>query len=166
MAFWGNQDDKKKNVFPANEGVVAPFSTVKNEASTTSAFPTSGVASPVSLVAEDRVRSALGPGTVIQGKLSFDAPVSIDGKLSGEISSSKTLIVGKSGIIDAQVEVATLIIRGTVKGTIKATERIEIRDGGQLIGDIITPSLIMDDGCIFNGTCHMTSNSALKKAVG
>lgn len=81
--------------------------------------------------------------------------MSIDGKLSGEIFSSKALLVGKSGAIEAQVEVASLIIRGIVKGTIKATERIEIREGGQLLGDVTTPVLVMDEGCVFNGSVTM-----------
>lgn len=111
---------------------------------------------------EDRfgkVRSALGVGTVIQGKLSFDTPVSIDGKLSGEIFSSKELIVGKSGEIDAEVDVACLVIRGQVKGKIRASERIEIWSGGNLEGDIQTPSLIIEEGARFNGACSMDPGS-------
>jgi cytoskeletal protein CcmA (bactofilin family) len=162
MAFWGNQDDKKKSAFAAGDSSQASATTTPfplprsdSQASVTPSFAPSSE--------ESRVRSALGPGTVIQGKLSFDAPVSIDGKLSGEIYSSKTLIVGKSGVIDAQVEVATLIVKGIVKGHIKASERIEIREGGQLLGDIVTPALMIEEGCIFNGGCSMTNSASLRK---
>ena len=162
MAFWGNQDDKKKSAFPASDSsptaATTPFPLPKSDSQS---IPVQSPAAP--LIEESRVRSALGPGTVIQGKLSFDAPVSIDGKLSGEIYSSKTLIVGKSGVIDAQVEVATLIVKGVVKGHIKASERIEIREGGQLLGDIVTPTLMIEEGCIFNGGCSMTNSASLRK---
>ena len=51
------------------------------------------------------LRSALGPGTVIRGKLSFDTPVRIDGKLSGEITSTSAVIVGPQGVLDAKIDV-------------------------------------------------------------
>ncbi len=111
-----------------------------------------------------KVRSALGPGTVIQGKLSFDTAVSIDGKLTGEVFSTKALLVGKAGVVDAQIEVAALIVRGVVKGTIKATERVEILAGGQLLGDITTPVLLMEEGCVFTGNCSMGSNQRVVQA--
>lgn len=101
------------------------------------------------------VRSALGDGTVIQGKLSFDTPVRIDGKLTGEIFSSKALIVGKTGVIDAKVEVACLIILGKVKGDIKATQLIELWEGGSLEGTIETERFTMEEGSLFNGRCKM-----------
>ena len=106
-----------------------------------------------------KVRSALGAGTVIQGKLSFDTPVRIDGKLSGEIFSSKALIVGPTGQIDARVEAASLVILGSVKGDVKATERIELLRGGQLEGHISTPVFTIESTARFNGTCDMSSRS-------
>ncbi|NMC62498.1 MAG: polymer-forming cytoskeletal protein, partial [SAR324 cluster bacterium] len=79
-----------------------------------------------------QVRSALGTGTVIQGKLTFDTPVRIDGKLSGEIFSTAALIVGREGVIDASVDVTTLIVLGAIKGPIRASERAEVYSGGSL----------------------------------
>jgi len=102
-----------------------------------------------------KLRSALGAGTVIQGKLSFDTPVRIDGKLSGEVFSSKALIVGETGSIDADVSVASLVVMGHVSGNIKATESIELMKGGSLEGDIESPSLLMEEGALFNGNCSM-----------
>lgn len=103
-----------------------------------------------------KLRTALGPGTIIQGKLSFDAPVKIDGKLSGEIFASKDLIVGKTGEVTADIHAATLIILGKVKGKIKASEGIEILSGAILEADITTPKLMIEEGAVFRGACQMT----------
>ncbi len=111
-----------------------------------------------------KVRSALGPGTVIQGKLSFDTPVRIDGKLSGEIFSSKALIIGEQGEVDATVEVACLIILGKMTGKVKATEKIELYGSGSLEGDIKTPAFAMQEGAHFSGKCHMGHSSASPQA--
>lgn len=104
-----------------------------------------------------KTRSALGEGTVIQGKLSFDTPVRIDGKLSGEIFSSKVLIIGPTGLIDAKIEVASLIVLGSVKGEINATERVEVWSGATLEGRLRSPTLVVQDGGFLGGTCEMLS---------
>ncbi len=102
-----------------------------------------------------KVRSALGTGTVIQGKLTFDTPVRIDGRLSGEIFSSAALVVGPAGIVDATVEVSQLVVLGSVKGSVTAADRVEVYSGGTLEGTVNTPVLIIEKGCAFNGDCRM-----------
>lgn len=105
------------------------------------------------------VRSALGAGTVIQGKLSFDTPVSIDGKLSGELFSSETVIIGKASIVDAQIEVRTLIVHGQVTGNIKATEKAIIHNGAILKGTLTTSSLVVEEGAILNCNFQMANKN-------
>ncbi len=112
-----------------------------------------------------KARSALGPGTVIQGKLSFDSPVIMEGKLSGEVFSSEALIVGEKGEIQAQIKVKKLIVGGSVKGEIIATECVEILAGGRIDGDFTSPKFIVEDGGVFNGTCRMTSTNQTKATI-
>jgi len=109
-----------------------------------------------------KTRSALGPGTVIQGKLTFDTTIRIDGKLSGDVFSSKAIIVGKSGTIDAQIEVAVLVVIGRVKGEIRASERVEIIGGGYVEGTVETPKLVIEPGAVLNGACRMSAARAKK----
>lgn len=100
------------------------------------------------------VKSALGPGTSIQGKLSFDTPVRIDGHLSGQVQSSQALLVGKSGRIEATIVTKALIVEGAVKGQIEAKDRIEVLPGGSLEGEIKTPVIVIHEGSRFDGTCN------------
>lgn len=104
-------------------------------------------------------RSALGPGTVIQGKLSFDTIVIIEGKLGGEVYSTETLIVGKQGTVSAQVRVKSLVVAGVVKGDIVAADSIELLRGGRIEGDFTAKRVIMEEGAIFNGTCRMKTDA-------
>lgn len=103
-----------------------------------------------------KLRSALGPGTVIQGKLSFDTPVRIDGKLSGEIFSSEAIIVGAGGSIEGDIEVASLIVLGLVRGKVTAHQRVEVLNGGRLEADFVAPVFVIEDGGIFNGRSSMS----------
>ena len=112
-----------------------------------------------------KLRSALGEGTVINGKLSFDAPVRIDGRLKGEVYSSKALIVGETGEIDADISVQSLIVLGTVKGNIKASERVELSSGARFDGQLQTSVLVVAEGAAFNGQCQVNSANKVVNVV-
>lgn len=161
MAIWGKKDEKKPGESDVTEVASTATTTTTTPASDTSSARTQASSGASTLEATlerfGKARSALGPGTVIQGKLTFDTPVRIDGTLTGEVFSSKALYVGPSGKIDARIEAASLVILGKVKGNIKATEKIEILGNGVLEGQVSTPSLIIEAGCIFNGECSMSS---------
>jgi cytoskeletal protein CcmA (bactofilin family) len=101
------------------------------------------------------IRSALGPGTVIEGTFRFDSPVRIDGTLRGEVASSSVLIVGEDARVEASIEVGSLIILGNVEGTIEAEELIEIRGEGNLEGSVFTKRIVIEDGATFNGSCRI-----------
>ncbi|NVM24317.1 MAG: polymer-forming cytoskeletal protein [Desulfobacterales bacterium] len=105
--------------------------------------------------ARDEINAFLGRDTEFEGKFSFTGAVRIDGKLSGEIFSSGTLIVGESALIRSQINVADMIIRGEVHGDIFAENKIEIKVPGKLFGNIQTPKLVIEEGVIFEGNCKM-----------
>jgi cytoskeletal protein CcmA (bactofilin family) len=108
-----------------------------------------------------KTRSALGPGTVVQGKLAFDTPVRIDGELSGELSSSKVIVVGSTGrIVDADINTADLVVFGYVKGNITVSGRLEILGNGFVEGTIEAAQLVVDgQGCLL-GSCRMAKYRA------
>ena len=87
---------------------------------------------------KDEINAFLGKDTEFEGKFSFSGAVRIDGKLSGEIISSGTLIIGESAVIKSQVHVADMIISGEVHGDIFAENKIEINVPGRLFGNIHT----------------------------
>ncbi|HUV59548.1 MAG TPA: polymer-forming cytoskeletal protein [Desulfatiglandales bacterium] len=101
------------------------------------------------------INAFLGKDTEFEGKLSFTGAVRIDGKLSGEIFSNGTLIVGESAVIKAQIHIADMVISGEVHGDIFAEKKIEITVPGKLFGNIKTPKLVLEEGVIFEGNCKM-----------
>ncbi len=104
---------------------------------------------------KDEMNAFLGKDIDFKGKFSFNGTTRIDGKFSGEISSSGTLIVGESATIRSQIHVAEAIINGEVHGDISAENRIEIGAPGKLFGNIQTPRLVIEEGAIFEGDCRM-----------
>ena len=106
------------------------------------------------------IKAHLGEDTVFSGALSFNGAVRIDGKLDGEVNTDDTLIVGENGILEADIVAGTVICRGKIKGTIKASKRIEIHTNSEVIGNISAPSLLVESGAIFDGNCDMTGTDS------
>jgi cytoskeletal protein CcmA (bactofilin family) len=103
----------------------------------------------------------VGAATAITGEATFKSLLRIDGKFSGRIASpTGTLIVGAGGVVDANIEVSIATIQGTVNGDIIATQRIELGRAGKLNGNIQTPSLMIEQGAVFEGSCKMIQQKA------
>jgi cytoskeletal protein CcmA (bactofilin family) len=104
------------------------------------------------------IKAYLGEDTVFSGVLSFNGVVRIDGKMDGEVNTDDTLIVGENGVLEADITAGTVICRGKIKGTIKASKRIEIHTNSEVVGNISAPALLVENGAIFDGSCDMTGN--------
>ena len=107
-------------------------------------------------IKEGTLSGFVGGGTVVTGEANFKAMMRVDGHLSGRVSSSSgTLIVGANGKVDANIEVAVAVIHGTINGDIIATQRLELGRAARVNGNIQTPSLIIEQGAMFEGSCKM-----------
>jgi cytoskeletal protein CcmA (bactofilin family) len=112
-------------------------------------------------IKEGTLGGFVGSGTMVTGEATFKAMLRVDGHLSGRISSgSGTLIIGANGKVDANVEVAVAIIHGSVNGDVIASQRLELGRAAKVNGNIQTPSLVIEQGAIFEGSCKMLQMSA------
>jgi cytoskeletal protein CcmA (bactofilin family) len=103
----------------------------------------------------------VGSGTVITGESTFKSMLRVDGRYSGRINSTGgTLIVGSGGQVDANIEVAVAQIHGVVTGDIVASDRVELGRAAKLTGNIQTPSLVIEQGAVFEGSCKMSQAKA------
>jgi cytoskeletal protein CcmA (bactofilin family) len=101
------------------------------------------------------VRAYLDSHTKINGKLSFEGPAQIDGQIEGEIVARADLVIGQSALVTAKIEVASVVVAGTVSGEITATQRIEIRPSAKISGNLAAPRIVMHEGAVFDGHCAM-----------
>jgi cytoskeletal protein CcmA (bactofilin family) len=117
-------------------------------------------------IKEGTLSGFVGGGTDVTGEANFKAMMKVDGHFSGRItSSSGTLIVGNNGTVDANIEVAVAVIHGTINGDIIATQRLELGRAAKVNGNIQTPSLVIEQGAIFEGSCKMLQmHTAAEKA--
>jgi cytoskeletal protein CcmA (bactofilin family) len=74
----------------------------------------------------------------------------------GEIESDDTLIIGEGAEVHAEIDVATVIVRGgVVHGNIRAKTAIEVHAPGKIVGNLQSPSVFIDRGVEFQGSCRM-----------
>lgn len=100
----------------------------------------------------------LSKNTSTNGVITFDGVLCIDGNFEGEIKGPQTLIVGETGIVIANVTADIFILKGTVRGNVVAISKAVIHATAELLGNIKTPCLHIEEGAQFMGKCHMTRN--------
>jgi cytoskeletal protein CcmA (bactofilin family) len=103
----------------------------------------------------------IGKSVVIKGELSGSEDLTIEGQVEGKIElKDNVLTIGPNGKIKAQVFAKALIVLGEVTGNVTASEKVEIRDGGSVDGDIISPRVAIAEGAHFRGSVDMQRKAA------
>jgi cytoskeletal protein CcmA (bactofilin family) len=106
----------------------------------------------------ERITTTLGKETEFNGTMRFRDSLKIDGSFTGEIVSSGFLYVEQGASITANIHVGSIVVGGTVKGNIEATEKLEMLSTGKVFGNIRTAKLKIADGVVFEGKCEMIKN--------
>ena len=103
----------------------------------------------------------IGKSVVIKGELNGSEDLTIEGQVEGKIElKDHVLTIGPNGKIKAQVFAKALIVLGEVNGNVTATDKVEIRDGGSVDGDIISPRVAIAEGAHFRGSVDMQRKGA------
>ncbi|MFW5800270.1 MAG: bactofilin family protein [Spirochaetota bacterium] len=104
---------------------------------------------------EEEVATVFGPETEFEGTVSYETSLKILGKFTGTIETDGLLVIGEGAIVDADVRVGNIIIRGYIKGYIEATNATKMLSTGEIHGDIRTGRLKIADGVVWEGRCEM-----------
>jgi cytoskeletal protein CcmA (bactofilin family) len=106
----------------------------------------------------EKITTTLGKETAFNGVMRFRDSLKIDGTFTGEIVSSGFLYVENGAVVTANIRVGSVVIGGTVKGNVEATEKLEMLATGKVFGNIRTAKLKIADGVVFEGKCEMIKN--------
>jgi len=99
--------------------------------------------------------SIIAQGCKFEGTIDIKGTLRIEGEFKGTIANPESLVIGKTGVVNASVRVKNAIIGGQFFGDITAENKIELQSGSHLEGDIKTKRLVIDEGVFFEGTCSM-----------
>ncbi len=96
----------------------------------------------------------------LKGDLQFEETLRIDGKFEGTIRSGKTLVVGETAEVNADIEVTSLYVSGRLRGSARVGERVELASTARVASDLVTSILVVEEGAVFEGHCSMSKDEA------
>ena len=109
------------------------------------------------------MQGLIGEGTTLSGELDFRGAYRVDGRIVGRVSCSSTLVVGPPGRLEIdELRAASLVVSGSVEGTIELRDRLEIAEGGRVRGRVTlaSPGFVLARGASFEGTIVMRSGTS------
>ena len=104
--------------------------------------------------------SIIGENSMLDGTFEVTGNLRVDGKFTGKLRVTETLVVGKNGLVDAKVEARNAVVAGTIKGDLNASEKITLQSGSRLEGEMVTSRLVIEEGVSFQGSCNTGAPSA------
>ena len=101
-----------------------------------------------------RLNTIIGSGSVFEGTVNIESGgIRVDGTIKGKLISSETMVVGPTGVVEANVQVKKATVGGKVVGSLIAIEQTVLETKAVLLGDLKTSSLVVHEGAVFNGNC-------------
>ena len=102
-------------------------------------------------------RSVIGSSISIKGDISGDENLLIEGEIEGKIVfHNHSVTIGQNGRIKAEIHGKTIAVDGNHEGNLFATEQLIIRQTGIVHGNIVSPRVVLEDGCNFKGNIDMS----------
>jgi len=104
----------------------------------------------------------IGKSVVIKGELKGSEDLTIDGSVEGRVDlSNHALTIGPHGRLKAELFAKIVIVLGEIVGNITASEKVDIRDSGSVVGDIVAPRVAIADGAHLRGSVDMQQKRAV-----
>jgi cytoskeletal protein CcmA (bactofilin family) len=98
----------------------------------------------------------VGVSLHIKGEISGNEDLHVDGSIEGSIQlDERKLTVGASGKVTADVVAREVVVYGSVKGNVRASDRLEIKKDGSVVGDLTTAHIVIEDAAHFKGSIEI-----------
>ncbi|HZR30144.1 MAG TPA: polymer-forming cytoskeletal protein [Terriglobales bacterium] len=110
------------------------------------------VAAPRNALMSTTEQATIGKSLVIKGEVTGSESLYIDGRVEGSINlTGNRVTVGRNGVVSANITAREVVVIGKVKGNLTASDRVDIRNEGSLVGDVIAQRISIEDGAYFKG---------------
>lgn len=116
-------------------------------------------------IGKDEV-TIIGAGVVLEGKLSSNGNIRVDGSINGDIMAIGNVTVGETGEITGEIKAEVISIGGKVLGSISAKEKAILESKAVLQGDIVAKILVVEAGAIFDGNSKMSEKGSSNSSAG
>jgi cytoskeletal protein CcmA (bactofilin family) len=115
----------------------------------------------------DRATARLGPSLHVKGEISGNEDLVIEGSVEGLVQlDERKLTVGATAKVTADIIAREVVVYGSVKGNLRAKDRIEIKKDGSVNGDLTTARIMIEDGAYFKGSIEIDKSAEKESGVG
>lgn len=109
----------------------------------------------------DALNGFIDSGCTLKGELEFSNSFRVDGRIEGTIRSRSELVIGEDGVVEGEIDVARCLLGGTVRGTVKAAEKIVLHASAKVWGEVHAPAVVMEDGAFLEGRVEMENGKGV-----
>jgi cytoskeletal protein CcmA (bactofilin family) len=97
----------------------------------------------------------LGPNVIVDGTVSGNEPVFVEGTVKGRINLRADLRIGTQARVEATVHAKNVVVEGKLEGDVSADERVELVASATVDGNIRAPKIVVAEGARFRGSVDM-----------
>lgn len=101
--------------------------------------------------------NSLVKGTKVEGTVSSESDIRIDGTIIGTLTCKAKVIIGPSGVVEGDVKCENAVIEGRFEGNLDVAQLLTIKEAAVVNGDVKTNKLLVQSGAVFNVSCRMGS---------
>ncbi|HHV59829.1 MAG TPA: polymer-forming cytoskeletal protein [Clostridiaceae bacterium] len=112
-------------------------------------------------VYDDKIDTVIGAKTTLEGNLTSEGTVRVDGIITGDVKAEGCVYIGESALIKGNVSATDVHLSGTVEGNVHASGLLKLQSTARLYGNIKAQSLVVDEGSIFQGSCDMIGDKTI-----
>ena len=123
---------------------------------------TAPAAPPVTRATESSRATIFGQSMKIVGDVSSDEEMVVDGDLEGTLVLRNRLTIGPTGKVKANIKAQDVVVFGSVRGNIEAEQRISMKNGASVVGDVKTAGIVIEDGAYFKGGIDISRTDTVK----
>jgi len=105
--------------------------------------------------ARERAVTRIAEGTRVEGEVTGDTELLVEGELTGTLRIDARAVVGSNGVVRGEIEARSVMVAGEVFGDVRGRERVEVGASGRIEGDISAPRVTIAEGAFFKGKVEM-----------
>lgn len=99
--------------------------------------------------------TVIGSSLVVEGEIKGDDELVVLGTVKGSIAVKQSVVIDSGAVVEADIATTSATVGGQLKGSVAASERIELKPDGRMVGNIRSPRIHIAEGATFKGNVDM-----------
>ncbi len=107
----------------------------------------------------DSIANRISKGAIIEGELNSETDIRVDGKFKGVLQCAAKVVIGKTGVLEGDIQCKEATIEGNVVGKLEVNGVLTLKRTSSIEGEIYYKRLIVEEGAVILGTLVMSGGT-------